>query len=269
VLEAIIPEICPMKGCRQNDHHHLDVWGHSLAVLENLEQILTGRVACFGDQATAAIENNLAAPHRLAVLKLAALLHDVGKPGARSVDPDDGKVVFLGHDAAGAETAAMIAERLKLSGPDRDLLVLLVANHMHALFWSEPRVKPKTILKWCRRLGEDIIPLILLSMADTLATRGPAADEDARRRHIRWADETVRDYYAVLRPKIQAKPLVTGKDLIALGMKPGPEMGRVLEMLRQAQDAGEIEDGKEALKLAERAAKNEFTGAGGPLNATK
>lgn len=269
VLDLLFPEIAPMKGCRQNDHHHLDVWGHSLAVLENLEQILAGRVACFGDQAAAAIDNNLSTPHRLAVLKLAALLHDVGKPGVRSVDAETGKIAFLGHEEAGAEVAAAIAERLKLSRPDRDLLTLLVANHMHALFWSEPEVKPKTILKWCRRLGEDIIPLILLSMADTLSTLGPAADEATRQRHIAWAGETVQAYYADIQPVIQKKPLVTGKDLIALGMKPGPGMGRVLEKLRQAQDAGEIGDRNEALEMAVRIVKMESPATAVRLSETK
>ena len=180
ILAPILPEIGPMKGCRQNDHHHLDIWGHSLAVLENLEQILVGQAAHFGAGAAVKIQEYLSRPHRLSVLKLAALIHDVGKPGTRSIDPQSGKVNFLGHDAAGSEAAAAIAARLKLAGQDRDLLVLLVANHMHALFWSEPEVKPKTILKWCRRLGEDIVALILLSMADTLATRGPAASDAHR-----------------------------------------------------------------------------------------
>lgn len=249
ILVPFLPEIEPLKGCRQNGHHHLDVWQHSLAVLENLEQILAERVDHFGVEAGAAIMSNLSPPHRLAVLKLAGLLHDIGKPGTRKVDPDNGKIAFLGHDAAGAETAAAIAERLKLSRQDRELLTLLVANHMHALFWSEPAVKSQTILKWCRRLGGDIGPLILLSMADTLAACGPAADRNARQQHLAWAGETMRAYFAEIQPKLEARPLVNGNDLIALGMAPGPEMGRLLETLRQAQDAGTIVSRESALRM--------------------
>ena len=218
--------------------------------MENLEQILAERVDLFGAEAAAAIVCNLYPPHRLAILKFAGLLHDIGKPGVRKVDQDNGKIAFLGYAAASAETAAAIADRLKLSRQDRDLLTLLVANHMHALFWSEPAVKSKTILKWCRRFGADIVPLILLSMADTLATCGPAAGRDARHRHLAWAGETVRVYYTDIRSKIEAKPLVTGNDLIALGIAPGPEIGRLLETLRQAQDAGKIASREAAIGMA-------------------
>jgi poly(A) polymerase len=248
-LEVIFPEIMPMKGCLQSAHHHLDVWRHSLAALEALERLLGMLKENFGLAADAVAEN-LADNNRLAVLKLAALLHDAGKPCVRATDSADGRITFYGHDAAGAAMAEAIALRLKLSTRDRECLMALVGHHMHVLDLSEPQVRPKTVLGWFRRLGEDMVPSILLSMADTMATLGPASSALESERHLRWGRAAVRSYYTEIKTRLGHKPLISGHDLLALGLAPGPEMGRILRAIREAQDEGLVKTPEEALALA-------------------
>jgi tRNA nucleotidyltransferase/poly(A) polymerase len=148
-LQALFPEIAPMKGCPQNEHHHLNVWDHSLEALEKLEGLLASLADHF-EPAARRVRANLAQDNRLSVLKLAMLLHDAGKPESRGVAPETGRITFYGHDAAGAAIAERIAERLKFSARDRDLFGNLIGEHMHTIGLAGPDVKPRTILRWFR-----------------------------------------------------------------------------------------------------------------------
>jgi poly(A) polymerase len=247
-LEAVFPEIGPMKGCAQNEHHHLDVWGHSVAAIENCEDILEAAEDRLGSSADQ-VKQNLGQNNRLALLKLAALLHDSGKPAARSVEPADGKVVFHGHEKVSTAFADAVADRLKLATRDREFFQTLVANHMHAIELSQPQVKMKTLLRWFRRLGENMVPLIILSMADTLATLGPASSPAERERHMCWACNAISLYYTNIRERLAAPPLIGGRDLLEMGVPPGPVLGRILHAAREAQDEKLVNSREEALAL--------------------
>jgi tRNA nucleotidyltransferase/poly(A) polymerase len=261
-LEAILPEIRPLKGCGQNAYHHLDVWGHSLAALDRLEVLLADPSAYFGMAAGAVVD--LLSDRRLSLLKLACLLHDLGKPTCRQEAPEDKRVHFYGHDKCGATLAEAVARRLKLSVRDRERLVLLVSRHMQAGDWSKPEVRPGTLIKWSRRLGGDMVLLILLGMADTLAKRGSAADAGERRRRLQWGRETLETYFETVVPSLSAPPLITGDDLLALGLAPGPRIGEILARVTAARDAGQIATRREALEMARKAA-----GQQGPQRSTR
>jgi tRNA nucleotidyltransferase/poly(A) polymerase len=248
-LQVIFPEIAPMRGCSQNEHHHLDVWDHSLEALENLEVLLPALREKF-EPAAGRLRANLERENRLAVLKLATLLHDAGKPESRSVAPETGRVTFYGHDAAGALIAARIGTRLRFSARDQELFGRLVGDHMHMIGLSAPDVRPGTILRWFRRLGEDMVLLILLCMADVMATRGPASSAAEREGRLRWCRDTIISYYTDIEDRLVRKPLIGGRDLMAIGIPPGPGMGEILEAVRTAQDEGTVQNRDEALALA-------------------
>jgi len=248
-LSAVFPEIGPMKECAQNEHHHLDVWGHSLAALGNCEDILEGAEDRLGPSADQ-VKQNLGQNNRLALLKLATLLHDSGKPTVRSVEPAGGRVLFHGHEKVSAAFADGVADRLKLSASDREFFQTLVANHMHAIELSQPQVKQKALLRWFRRLGENMVPLIILSMADTLATLGPASSPAERERHMCWACNAISLYYTNIREQLASKPLIDGCDLLEMDVPPGPGLGRILHAVREAQDEKRVNTREEALALA-------------------
>lgn len=257
LLAVILPEVVSMKGCTQNDHHHLDVWQHSLAVLQKADTILADLDAW--PAAVAALNAIFTSASKHLAFKLAALLHDVGKPATRAVDRPTGRATFLGHEAQGARLVEAVARRLRLPGLVRETAVLLVANHIHVLFLSEPQVKPATLARWFRRLGDDMVLAIALSMADVLSTLGPTSDPARRQDHVRWCGQAITGYVTELKPRLTAKALVSGKDLIAMGMAPGPRLGQILNQLRQAQDAGQITDRQEALALAARLCQDRAT----------
>ncbi len=248
VLNVIFPEIKAMKGCVQNGYHHLNVWGHSLLVLEHCEHILNHLEEFFGPVARQ-VSENLKPCNRLPLLKLTALLHDVGKPGTRGVR-EDGRITFHGHEEEGAEMVSDIAKRLRMSNQDHDFVYTVVAEHLHVLNLFFSKAKPSTRMRWFRKLKDDCIPLIIHGMADIKATLGPLATDERREKHLRWSREAVRKYYEEIKQQLERQNLMNGKDLIDMGMAPGPEMGRLLGKIREAQDVGQINDREEALSLA-------------------
>ncbi len=249
ILEAIFPEVRAMKGCSQNTFHHKDVWEHSLLVLENSEDFINEFPAVFkelSDEVTA----NICRDNRLPLTKLAGLLHDIGKPACREVNPDSGRITFYRHDEKGAGLMDEIAERLKMSNRDRDFLRLLVVEHLHVLSLAKNGVKPATKMKWFRKMKDDAIPSVIVAMADVKSTLGPDSSVEDREDFLKWSRETIKDYYEVIRKRLERRDLITGRDLITLGMEPGPEMGRILEQIRSAQDTGELNSSEEALAMA-------------------
>ncbi len=250
ILSLIFPEIVAMKGCTQNSHHHLDVWSHSLLVLENCEHILTHLEDFFGQGYDKISENLKKDENRIALLKLTAMLHDAGKPLTSAVEKETGRITFYGHDKAGAEIVSGTARRLRMSGKDQAFIQRLVAEHLHILNLSRPEVRPGTRLRLFRNLGDDVIPLIIHGMADINSTLGPDSDALEREAYLEWAKATVIEYYEHTKAQLESPNFVTGNDLIALGMSPGPEMGRMLREIREAQDTNTVRDREEALSLA-------------------
>jgi tRNA nucleotidyltransferase/poly(A) polymerase len=250
-LEALFPEIGRMKGCAQKEQHHLEVWGHSVAALEICEGILADAEERLGPQAVH-VKQNLHRHNRLALLKLAALFHDSGQPAARSTERAAGRVAFYGHEKRGSAVVGGVADRLKLSARDRAYFENLVGNLMHASDLAQPPVQLNTLLRWFRRLGDDMVPLIILGMADTQATLGPASSSAERERHARWARGTIALYYSAFREQLASKPLIDGRDLLAMGVPPGPVLGRILQGVREAQDEKLVNTREQALALAKK-----------------
>jgi poly(A) polymerase len=246
LLEVVFPEIQPMKTCTQNSYHHQDVWNHSMSVLENCETILTHPESYFGDQSSFVLdcfEKN----DRLPLFKMAGLFHDVGKPATRKVKPESGRITFYGHDAKGKDMLSNMALRLKISKKSRMLLEMLAAEHCHAVNLSKSGVKKNTIIGFFRNQGDDAVLSIILSMADTQSKMGPLTIESEKQAHLDWCRKIIADYFSYIKKQFEEKNLISGKDLINMGVVPGPEMGIILKKTREAQDSGMICNKRDAL----------------------
>jgi poly(A) polymerase len=255
LLEGILPGVTSMKGVEQNGYHALDVWAHTMLCLIELEIIFANPREEFGD-AGVDFPGYLAGGFvpgrsRAALLKLAALLHDAGKPGRVSRDVE-GRLHFYGHATAGGAAAEPVAERLRLAKDERDFVVLLVSNHMHLVHlmagFSRTR---KSILHFFRKYGEDYRALFMLFAADTRATVGPKMTPVRVRLIREAAADMLRLYEEDLRPRLQAPPLLAGRDLIdRFGLEPGPLIGVILRKVEDARLEGLVSDRDSALEVA-------------------
>ncbi len=256
ILERVLPEIRPMKGCEQNGYHHLDVWEHSLLVLEKAEDALARLEHYFGPAWPKALEK-LETDNNVPLLKMAAILHDVGKPSCKKFDEKRGRATFHGHEAAGAKIAAEAALRLRMPKKDGQLLADLVGEHLHVLSLTRPEVKPSTKMRWFKRFKDDCIPVILLAMADAQSKRGPLSDKAETLTKLERLKAMAIDYYDRIKAKNEQPSLIDGNDILQMGVSRGPVVGRTLKTVEDALEDGEISGREEALRMARRLIESE------------
>lgn len=269
VLAQLLPEIEPTRGVQQGGFHHRDVWGHTLAVVARLEEILVAPEDYF-PRAGPAVVQYLQRPGVPAVLLLTALLHDLAKPLCRQREAQ-GWWRFPEHDARGAQMAGEIGRRLALRSEHTALLRVLIGRHMRPLQLANLRLprdgRPahEISLSALRRLFRDAHPdglgLVLLGLADARGCCGPATLPGYHEALARVLDEMLVRYldYQAQRPQ---QRLLTGADLIAAGYRPGRAFGVVLEAVEDAYADGLVRNHAEALVLAARLLESAAARAG-------
>jgi poly(A) polymerase len=254
---VVLPELEALRGVEQGPNHHLDVHGHTLAVLEQTLAVESDLERFAGERATEAAEL-LAEPlademsHGTA-LRFGALLHDIGKPATRG--EHDGYVTFIGHDGEGAMIVGGICRRLRASGRLTGHLQALTRHHLRLGFMvHEAPLPPRRVHEYLRATQPVAADVTLLTVADRLSARGsgPFATEEAIEAHL----DLARGMLAAAldwRRDGPPQPLLRGDELAAeLGIAPGPELGDLLAELEAAQYAGEVGTREEALERARR-----------------
>jgi putative nucleotidyltransferase with HDIG domain len=282
LLSLVVPELESLKGVTQSPPHRFDVWRHTLLVVDTLEGVVaavTGedvepRVlagvppAAWGDiarslsQFASDVATHLAVEvsgrrGRATLLKLAALLHDVGKPKTWSED-EDGRIHFYSHEPVGAQIAAARLEALRFSRDEVERVRVLVGQHLRPPHLARAeRVTRRAVYRYFRATGCAGVDVVLLSLADHLATWGPDLRERRWARRLSTAETLLTHCFERYEETVDPPPLVSGRDLLAeLELSPGPEIGRLLEVLREAQAAGEVRTREEALALAKRISRS-------------
>ena len=224
VLSEIIPEIRPMVGYNQQNHHHsYDLWEHTVRAVENVPAE--------------------------ADFRLAMLLHDTGKPRVRTTD-EHGEGHYRGHQAVSAEIAERAADALRLDNATRDRVILMVRYHDIPLRTEtgEINLDRSFLLRKLNRFGEkDLRALIRIHRADRIAT-GYSSPEREDRRMKKRLDAL--DALLAEQPCFTLKDLaVNGRDLQAEGLR-GKEIGETLQRLLEAVMDGTLENTRDVLLQA-------------------
>ena len=264
LLGALIPELNETKGVEQPREHQWDVFHHSIKVVDAVDFILRkGSWQHAGKEVLDYIpwsvelaehfeEKVSSGSSRRLLLKLAALLHDIAKPQTKMVNAE-GRIRFLGHPRQGAPIAAAILERLRFSTREVKLVAAIVRHHLRPVQISHDDLPTRrAIYRYFRDTGDAAIDTLFFSLADHLATRGADLDIANWRQHADLIDyiptQHSRQESVVIPPG-----LINGHDLINnLNLSPGPEIGKLLEAIREAQACQEITTRDEALAYASR-----------------
>jgi len=269
VLGPLLPELEAGRGLEQNPYHHLDVLEHCLATLGALAEIHRDPGRHLAPPLAGEAAGYLAPARRRALVMTAALLHDVGKPPTRE-PRGPGWATFYRHESTGAQLAGRACRRLGLPKRDAQWVARMVGEHMRPFHLMGAELRGQLTTRAVRRLlaaaGEDLPGLFLLAMADTLAGRGPQRPPEAEERLLNLYRRVARLRDEQLAAALAAPPLIDGRRLMqAVGIGPGPEVGRLLAALREAQLDGEIHTPQEAEALARRlaAAQGALPGGGG------
>jgi poly(A) polymerase len=256
VLAAALPEIDALQGIEQSHYHHLDVYGHTIAVLERQIELLApdGLERLFPAEAPQ-LRALLAEPladglSRGDALRFGALFHDVAKPQTRAVREEDGRVTFIGHDAAGQQVVGEVFRRLRASERLRAHVGALTRHHLALGFLVHERPLDRaTVYRYLSRCDPVEVDVTLLSCADRLATRGRNA-ERAIAAHLEVAQELVGPALAWHADGPPRPPLRGDELAAALEIDPGPQLGRLLARLGEAVYTGEATTRDEAVALA-------------------
>lgn len=248
ILKLILPEIEVMRNVRQGPYHHLDVWQHSLEALRQLEIVIkklrsNRNIRDYLDEVISAERR------RGALIKLGCLLHDVGKP--RAMRREDGKTKFHGHERIGLEFVKTAAERLRLSNDELDSLKKMVLWHLRPGYLADNvEITLRARFRYFRDTAREGASILLISIADQRATKGPLTSQASRIRHEKVVTDLMKEYF---RKEKEEKPirLIDGNDLIRkFNLTPSPLIGKILSELEELQAIGRVKTKKEALKAA-------------------
>lgn len=232
MLPAVAPELEPLADTPQDPEWHPegDVWTHTLQALDQAALLLEG----------------LDRPRALAVM-LGTLCHDLGKPSTTRFE--DGRTRSRGHEEAGVAPTAALLDRWNvhsLLGYDlRPQVLALVANHLKPgqLYDDRDRVSDGAIRRLARKCEPDL--LYRVSRADCLG-RSPGFFEPVA---MEWFRDKVRELDVAVRPP---EPLLLGRDVLALGVVPGPRVGEILRLVYERQLDGAVTTADEARAEAQR-----------------
>ena len=285
LLERLFPEVTAGRGVTQPKEHHWDVFDHAIETVTALDFMLAeeeppdgrkarpdGREARFRRALWDALaflpglrehfaEEVSEGRSRAAILKLAGLLHDVAKPETRAPDAT-GRIRFFGHAERGAETARHVMRRLRFSRREVELVATMVEEHLRpGQLSQEGPPSRRALFRFFRDTGEAAESVLFLSLADHLAARGPRLRIVGWGRHVAYIAHVLArrdEEESIVRPP----RLLTGNDIMAaLGIGPGPEVGRLLGALEEAQAGGEVAGNDDALEFVRRLHR---TGEGTP-----
>lgn len=278
LLRSIIPEIDTMIEIRQSPPHQFDLWEHTVHTVAHLNallsiiapgrtsdhtaNIMTGAATTVLDAFRRPLRAHVATiwangrTHR-SLLLLAALLHDVGKPVTRTVD-DAGHIHFYDHEAAGERLAAERLRQLHLSNEEIARIKSIIRHHMRP-HWlhAEDMVSRRAIYRFWRDTGSAGLDVCLLAMADYLATFGATLNADEWASYLASVQRLLNYYFEHAEDRGALRPLVTGQDILdRFSLTPGPQIGALLERLREAQAMGDIKTKEEALSWVQRILNN-------------
>ena len=271
LLTTLIPELLPALGMKQPGLHNWDVFDHSLETVAALERLAHAlqlppeelRVSPLNDMQNDLVEvqallreseqqkcfqfATLLSP----TLKLAALLHDIGKTVTQAIN-EEGKITFYGHPQQGVPLVQNIAHRINLSTQEQRTIRQIVANHMRPGQLSHDPLTPRAVRRYFVDLGPTGILVALISLADHLAMRGPQELTGAWTQHL----GTVRlllTRYIREREVILPPHLVQPEELMRkFNITPGPLVGQLLDEIAEARAEGQITSKEDAFWFVEQ-----------------
>jgi tRNA nucleotidyltransferase/poly(A) polymerase len=275
LLPHVFPELVALKGVRQTLPHQQDVWEHTLDVLGRVEAVLVGLGMNFNEDASGNLVMGLMSlqlgryrrqinehlsqtltPDRSvrSLLYLSALLHDTGKPSTVQND-QDGMIHFYKHELVSEKLAVNRGKALYLSNAEIVRLALIVRHHMrlHHLIGSTEKISRRALYRFFRDCGEAGIDVCLLTLADVLAIYGSALPQELWSRYLGYVRRVFEAWWEQPQLSVKPPPLINGSDIMnILNVSPGPLIGELLEVIREAQAVGEVETKDQAISLAKK-----------------
>ena len=251
LLEEIFPIVKELKQIPPNQHHHLDLFNHCIETVKQV-QILY-------EKSSAEVQDHLnrvdfGGFSRLAHLKLACFLHDIGKPSTWTIEEDTKRHRFIKHDSVGEKLSVPLLKKLCFSNKQIDYISYIIKKHMYpTAVVSAPEVNEKIMMRYLRKSEENAIDNILIAQADRLSAQGPEITQEIVTENIN-ALNNLMNFCLEAKKNIKPLPkLLDGNEIMEiLDIKPSPFLGKLLNELKEAQLSGDITTKEEAINFIKK-----------------
>lgn len=248
LLAEILPVSGELKKIPPNLHHHLNLFDHSVEVVNQIQKLY--------EKSSPEVQEHLqkidfGAASRLAHLKFAGFLHDIGKPDTWTIEEGTGKHRFIKHDDLGSKMALSMLKKAKFSKKQIDYLVKMIKFHIYpSHVITTPDVTEKVYMRLIRKMENEVIDVIILAMADRLSARGVEITDEIVEKNINNL-QTLLDFYLSVKDSLKPIPkLLSGEEIMKiLNISPSPKLGEIIKSMQEAQLAGDITTKDEALKF--------------------
>lgn len=248
ILELLFPFVKELKQVPPNLHHHLDLFHHSVETVRQVGLIYNKS----SDVVKKHMDNvDFGGFSRIAHLRLACFLHDIGKFSTWTIEEDTGRHRFIKHEDVGAKMVKPLLKSMCFSNKQIEYIAYIIKKHMYpTAVVSAPELSEKVMMRYVRKSENNAIDNILIAQADRLSARGPEITDEIVNENISALNNLL-DFYLNSLNTLQPLPkLLSGFDVMKiLNIKPSPELGRIMNELNEAQIAGDVNTKDEAIKF--------------------
>lgn len=239
ILEIIFPFVKELKQVPPNLHHHLDLFNHSIETVNQVQK--------FYKISPKEVQEHLKKVDfggfsRLAHLKLAALMHDIGKFSTWTIEPDTGRHRFIKHEDVGAKLATPILKKMCFSNKQIDYISYIIKKHMYpTAVVSAPELNDKVMMRYVRKSADNAIDTIIIAKADRVSAQGPEITKELVEENITLLDKLLQFYLNTKETLAPLPKLIDGREVMSiLNINPSPMLGKILNELHEAQISGDI-----------------------------
>ena len=239
ILEIIFPFVKELKQVPPNLHHHLDLFNHSIETVNQVQK--------FYEISPKEVQEHLKKVDfggfsRLAHLKLAALMHDIGKFSTWTIEPDTGRHRFIKHEDVGAKLARPILKKMCFSNKQIDYISYIIKKHMYpTAVVSAPELNDKVMMRYVRKSADNAIDTIIIAKADRVSAQGPEITKELVEGNITLLDKLLQFYLNTKETLAPLPKLLDGREVMSiLNINPSPILGKILNELHEAQISGDI-----------------------------
>lgn len=247
LLEKLVPYVTEMKKVPPNTHHHLDLFHHVVETVRNIEELYENS----SDSVKQHLDQiDFGGFSRINHLKLAGFLHDIGKYSTWTIE-ENGRHRFIKHDDVGSKMCVPFLRSLKFSKKQIEYISCMIKNHIYpSNVVAAPELNEKVMMRYLRKMEDNVIDNIILAKSDRLSARGEAITEEIINDNLNGLDKLL-NFYLEKRETMQPLPkLLSGYEVMEIkGINQSPDLGIILKALNEAQINGDVNTKDEAIEF--------------------